>query len=664
MGEFDSLGLEERCRAFLDSDIFGRLDDDVLDRVASNSTERRFGKGEIVFSEGDPGDSVAIVFSGELSVWSGQPPKVVRILGPGNAVGELAALIGEARSATVTASRPTVLLEIESELFRELCQSEARLMEQVSRLVAQRLATAHSSSSGTDSYTVVVVGSERGLSGAGLVASGVASMAAQITGARQLLIRLEPPDSDGRSARDQNLLEQLGQLPLEDLRSRVEHPEGVGDLGVLTAFAAQLGGSDARRSLDLIIAKLGPGCRLVVVEVGVATNNSLESVARLADTVIRVVSAASGLGGDQSGRDQDAISGPRQIEVLNLFNQGTSPVAVHEMQPFVLPVDEGLVGVRFPGQVDHINDHPLAPGPRVLGRLTRCVLGSTVGIALGGGAAFGIAHVGVLQVLDRAGIPVDLVAGTSMGSIVGAGYAAGLPTDEMAEIAVRLGTSARTILSAVNLHPLRPGLLSADRLEGIFTPFLGNNRDFEQLVVPFRAVTTDIERGERVCIKSGSVSEAFRASASIPMLVAPSRKDGRVLVDGAVVDPVPAGVVREMGSDLCLSVNVVPQPRLGVSTSVSRLAGRAAELNPLAIFRRGQAGPNIVDLAMNTIQALQFELGDFKAIGADVRINPDLADMTWIEFWRAPELIERGQEAAERALPAIRSALSRRLSAE
>jgi NTE family protein len=142
------------------------------------------------------------------------------------------------------------------------------------------------------------------------------------------------------------------------------------------------------------------------------------------------------------------------------------------------------------------------------------------------------------------------------------------------------------------------------------------------------------------------------------MLWSPVEREGRVLVDGGVLDPVPAELVSNMGADICIAVNAVPPVREGVETILTRLNRKASWLNPLRYLGDSQNLPNTFDVVMNSIQLLQHELGRFKAISADVRINPDLSAYTWIEFYRAMELIERGEEAAERALPEIRRVLA------
>ena len=116
-----------------------------------------------------------------------------------------------------------------------------------------------------------------------------------------------------------------------------------------------------------------------------------------------------------------------------------------------------------------------------------------------------------------------------------------------------------------------------------------------------------------------------------------------------------------MGADLTIAVNVVPPLRKGVTTVMNRAYKQINRLNPFSYFGANQELPNMFDIVMNSLQILQYELGNFKAISADVLINPDLSDFTWIEYYRAQELIDRGVEAAEKALPAIEKALSQKI---
>jgi NTE family protein len=332
---------------------------------------------------------------------------------------------------------------------------------------------------------------------------------------------------------------------------------------------------------------------------------------------------------------------------------------LNHCEPFVIPEDHGLSAHTDPLEYLRLNER--VPAALPVQRLARKILGASVGIALGGGAAFGIAHLGVLKVLEKNNIPIDLIAGCSQGSIIGVGYAAGITVDEMIDMAYRLGRRQNALL-AVDLTLTKPGLLAGQKFIEIFKPLLGAKSTFEDLAMPCRTVATDVESGERISIGTGNLSDAFRASASVPMVFSPVKIDGRVLVDGGVSDPVPAEIVNMMGADLCIAVNVVPPLKKGVENAVSHAIRVMSWMNPLTWLEESAGLPNMFDIIMNAMQTLQYELGNFKAISADVLINPELSDFTWVEYYRSEELIQRGIAAAEQALPAIKRAYSQKLA--
>ena len=166
-----------------------------------------------------------------------------------------------------------------------------------------------------------------------------------------------------------------------------------------------------------------------------------------------------------------------------------------------------------------------------------------VGLALGGGVARGLAHIGVLSVLEEAGVPIDCVAGTSMGAIIGASYCAGLSIDELKANAARTGwwSVSRPLLSA-------NGFITFNRLEHWVEDKIGEF-DVRDLAIPFAAVARDLVTGERVVLWRGRLCTAIRASCSVPGFAPPVELDGRMLVDGGISVNIPADVARLLGAD-------------------------------------------------------------------------------------------------------------------
>jgi NTE family protein len=599
----------------------------------------------VLWRAGDEADSLVVVASGELEV-IGLGNRTINRVGPGESLGEVALVTGGTRSATVRAGRPTRLFVLSAAHFAALAARNAKVLEYLVQVLARRLAASALEERVHRGTTAIAVISSDGVKGRTLVAATLAALLQRFSGQDAVLVRVDEAYGD-----DPSLFE-LSERAGDDLVSDVR-PDG--PVPWIPVRLDRRADGNLPPRLDAVVTKLGPRFPYQVFDLGDTPGSTAEAVAEVCDVIVHVGTAPV-------PPDADRAEHTRTFSVVNLHDPRALPHRVSSAEPFVLPVDPQLADKDLETQVAHILEHRRTPAAPPLHRLARKILGSCIGVALGGGAAFGIAHVGVLSVLEDNDIPVDVLAGTSFGSIVAIGYAAGLSPSEMKDIAARIGNK-RTVLSAVtDLTLSRPGLLRGDRLMDVFRPLIAADT-FEDLRFPCRTVATDIETGERICIEQGRLDEAFRTSCAVPMLWSPVRRDGRTLVDGGIVDPVPAEVAIEQGADLCLAVNVVPQLRKGVDTVLTRMTKRINRLNPFAYGNGAREMPSIFDVVMSSIQILEYELGNFKATGADVRINIDCADFTWIEFYRPEELIERGEEAAERALPAIRAALAERTDA-
>jgi NTE family protein len=258
-------------------------------------------------------------------------------------------------------------------------------------------------------------------------------------------------------------------------------------------------------------------------------------------------------------------------------------------------------------------------------------MGRRLGLALGGGGARGLAHIGVLKVLEEEGLAAEFVAGTSVGSLIGALYCCGYGWRQLHELARTTDWS-----DLVTFTVPRLGLVNARKLEHLVDRLAGG-RTLEQLPIPFRAVAVDITAGEEVVLAQGSVSQAVRASASIPGIFEPVRWEGRLLVDGGLLNNVPSDVVRDMGADVVLAVN---------------LSGERVKSRP---------PDNILDVLLYSLEVLIYGQGQRGTAAADVPVVPDLAGFSYRNLGRLKEMVERGELAMRAALPALRRRLRRGL---
>ncbi len=630
--------------------IFSFLGRSELAAVQALFVEETFQKGDVICRVGEEGDTFYVVLEGELEVWAGEgkEKRQTGTLKRGDFFGEMALLQGGKRTATVIVSRRAHLFKLDKASFNSLFLKNPKALEYFTRVLCKRLASVSKGEGIHRDTTTISITGRAGLKGKSLIASAISGILRDLTGSEILLIRVHFGAGNPQEPAAKVL---TTESPTEVGAVNVffkPYAEGITTLEI--EAAADKPAEFYNEKTSSLISELTERFSFIVFDLGCTSPGLLDAAPEFSDIQVDVV--------ERSIPPQTPDTRVRKFEVINLYNPASKTQPLNSCEPFVLPVDAGLSGADI---ISYLRNQRRNHAGLVLHRLARKMLKSTVGLALGGGAAFGIAHLGVLKVLEENDVPIDLIAGCSQGSIIGVGYAAGISTSDMIALAHKLG-QRRNFFMAMDFTVTKPGVLAGSRIVEIFEPMLRGRSTFNDLVLPCRTVATDIESGERVSIGDGKLSAAFRASASVPMVISPLRRGDRVLVDGGVADPVPAEVVDAMGADLCIAVNVVPPLKRGVENAVSRTYRMLNKFNPLAYIGDSRYLPNTFDIIMNALQTLQYELGNFKAISADVLINPDLSDFTWIEYYRAEELIKRGADAAERALPAIRRAYAHKLA--
>ncbi|MBI4551127.1 MAG: patatin-like phospholipase family protein, partial [Candidatus Latescibacteria bacterium] len=303
------------------------------------------------------------------------------------------------------------------------------------------------------------------------------------------------------------------------------------------------------------------------------------------------------------------------------------------------------------------------PGGTVVDLLARRpALRPRIGLALSGGGARGLAHIGVLKALVDAGIPIDDIAGSSMGAVIGGLYAAGYTPDDLQHLALTTAWDdlmrdrpSRTSLFVtqkmtqpnhtvqMRFHGLRPyvpgGLSAGQKLRNLFASLTASatylaGGDFNQLPVPFQAVAMDLTTGDEVVIDHGDLAEALRASIAVPFLLTPIDYQGRLLVDGGVVDPIPVDVVRSMGADLVIAVDIQ-----------NSLRTRDRLITPWDVIDQV--------ISVKVVQEARAQKAR-----ADVVISPEVGNHASSDFTRIGDLIRAGMEGTMPCVPRIRELLA------
>ena len=326
-----------------------------------------------------------------------------------------------------------------------------------------------------------------------------------------------------------------------------------------------------------------------------------------------------------------------------------------------------------------------------------------IGYALGGGAARGLSHIGVLKVLHEHGISPDIIAGTSIGAIIGALYAGGLEPDDIEKLVLGLDWKRLVYLFDMTL-PIS-GLLQGKRVVSLLKSILGDTT-FSQLRCDFACVATDIISGEQVVLRDGSLIEAVRASISIPGIFTPVAINGRYLVDGGLINTVPVSVCRDMGAKYVIGVNVIPVPtktmcnsnknqqfqfcdlsqlveivekpnspvqlkiqdhslqsrireienatKRFLITDQSKGAGKVLEPPKLpkknTVRRLKTKSPKLIDVLSQSLTISEYHLAVENLKDADLAISPDVEDIGFWQFNNAKKAIAAGEYAARKML--------------
>jgi NTE family protein len=292
-----------------------------------------------------------------------------------------------------------------------------------------------------------------------------------------------------------------------------------------------------------------------------------------------------------------------------------------------------------------------------------------VGLALGGGAARGWSHIGVMRVLENAGIVPDVIAGCSIGAVVGGCYAAG-KLDELESFALSL--TKRRVMGLLDFHLTGSGLIGGGRLQKLLDHDLAELR-VETLPLRYCTIATELETGHEIWLTKGPLVQAMRASYALPGVFDPVFIGGRWLMDGALVNPIPITAARALGADIviCVNLNSEVRARGTVIQSYDSTDPQSDEAeieaameeprrwglfaSPRAARPKRRIAPGMATVMVDAFNITQDRITRSRLAGdpPDVMIGPKLSKLGLFEFHRAAELIELGRQAAERALPDV-----------
>ncbi len=542
--------------------FFQSLSHETLSAISAKLKFIHLDHDEIVFVEDSPADAIYLIESGQVQVsvrTSTGQVKIINYLGPGNFFGEMALLLDQPRSATVTVTLDADLWVLYKADLDDLLSEYPDIALELTRELSRRLSDVMSETHNRQGYNLLALfGDQSWL---------LAQKIHDITKQRVVLF-----DITGR-----------------EISHRTPANFQSDSLVVLKA-TSDLTSDDLVETLSILV----DGYDWVLLALPSVYDEITDKALRLAKATV-------------------------------LLNS----------------TEETWISATTNGRIFHCD----TTSPKEIGRTARKITRRVIGLALSSGGARGIAHIGVLKVLEAANVPIDMIAGTSAGSLFGGLYASGKSIDDVTHFAKGLikKVSLKSGLWDPKIRLPWDGLLKGDAtLKFLAKNF--ENKSFEDTQVPFYVVATDVLSGEEVVFDNGSLAEAVRASIGMIGVFSPYKYNGHYLIDGGATNPVPATILADRGADIIIASSVIP----------SMEEERSRNQNNLS--EQGQ--PNFLGVLSSMMSIMEREIVKTRVDTIDVLIRPKVEIYTAMDYDKAEDFVRLGEEAAVSCLPMINTLLN------
>jgi predicted acylesterase/phospholipase RssA/CRP-like cAMP-binding protein len=542
--------------------FFRGLSGATLAAIAAKLKKVYLEQGEVVFVENSLGDSMYLIESGQVKVSvktdDNQHEKIINYLGPGNFFGEMALLLNQRRSATVTVTIDADLWVLRKVDLDELLADHPEIALRITRELSRRLSDVVTETKKRPGFRLITVFGDE--------AWRLARHIYNLTRQRVMLFDITGLDLTSQAGPNFQHDKLVILEPIDDLSSE---------------------------TLAETLGILVDGYEWVLVALPRGWSEANEKAVRLAQATV-------------------LLDMPEETWITET--------------------------ARGPIFFCDVTEEEIA-------RIARKITHRVVGLVLSSGGARGIAHIGVLQALHEAKIPIDMIAGTSAGSLFGGLYVCGRPLDEVADFAKNL---VKLIEFKSGLWDPKFSLPWNGLIKGNATlKYLAkqfNKATFADTIVPFYVVAADVLSGEEVVFDEGPLAEAVRASIGIIGIFSPYRHQEHYLIDGGAVNPVPASILAKKGANIIIASNVIP------SIEDERVRGQSAAYH--------DQYPNFLGVLSNMMAIMEREIIKTRMSPVDVLIKPRAEIFTAMDYDRAEELIQLGRDAAEQQLPSIQKLLN------
>jgi NTE family protein len=613
--------------------IFKEVPLEEIEKISELFRRKYYRRGIRVCQEGETSNEFFILVSGQVSVLKkteNDSEVELAYLGPGDFFGDMPLLPLEARLTSIQVVIDAEVLEISKDEFENAIEGHVTILKNLVELLSLKLRQKRETNRRKQRtrYPIISVYSTEEQIGKTLLAVNMA--ASLVKEAHKKVIVVDMGIRDNGLARILDIPSHR-RVSSTDITSAYLEER-------ITNFAVDLDAisivpellieeSKGRDSIARVLSILKDFYDYILIDTCSRLNRSTFEAIDLSNMVLFITS-------NSSEEYPLVILDHQEVRtILNLSDIDAGNIVRMRRGFHVLPRDYEVASSFFKTGRPFILDHSSSELSKSLETLARDIEGKKIGLALGGGSARGMAHVGILQALEENGIPIDMISGASAGALIGSAYAAGISIKTIKESVLKWGSKKR-LARLIDFQILKPGLLGGNKVNQLYLDVVGDP-DFSELKIPLCIIAMDLNTGEEVVFDKGSVLKAVRASLSIPGVFVPVHYAGRYLIDGSVVDPVPVKPLVDRGADITIAVSVTPSLEYSVKASQVPFI------------------PKAFDIVMRSLQNLQYEITHVKTMPASILIAPEVGGIAWTEFFKADKLIDIGRKAIEEALPDI-----------
>jgi len=648
-------------------------------KIAQKAILVEYKKGDFICKEGDPADYFYCLVSGRLQSFTtgeqGQKENV-DFIHRGMYFGLISVFTGQAHSLTFGAINDSVVLKIDKEDFHEILKAIPSLGVEFSEVLSRRMRRKLKGQNPAFQSTIVSVYSSLKKTGSSTYALNLAKSLRKESKEPVILVNLHPErveDLPNPVHKDRRVIDFRELVNNPDLIQEVVYKDSEADFLYLSFNP---GDDSLTEYIVPFVCDLTDVYSYVVVDLPTGMDDLVFQTLIQSD-YIHLVSLdhrkALNLARaviDRLEVDMKEHFQSQKIKVILRTDKTDEYPSFKEVNR-QLDFDVCAILPHLPEeQREKAESTYVLEYQKIVTRVAREVSRTLLGVALGGGAALGIAHIGVIRELEKTNLSVDVITGSSMGALIGSLWAIGLNADEIEEIGMQFEKKLN-MLKLVDLSWSFSGFIGGRAIRRWLKKYLGD-RTFYSAKIPLKILAYDLMTRQDIVIERGLILDAVCQSIAIPGVINPRVHDGHVIIDGGVLNPVPTNVLTAAGAKKIISVNVLQSPKdinEGLNKSRKILIEKTRKRflkHPIhyVLFRIGRLfnkvfRPNVMDIIVWTLQATEYLIAEQSGKQADVDIHPDMGDFEWFELHRVSELIACGEKAAQDKMEEIKALIAR-----